>query len=118
MVEADLGGDDTPDTLTARGTEGPDVFKAGITGVTGVGARTEVFNADATGDVHAIAALGGDDTFATGIGVDGKAVVAFDGGGGDDTVNYSGTNGAGDDRASWPTARSRASARRRRRRPT
>ena len=92
-VEADLGGDDTPDTLTARGTEGPDAFKAGITGITGVGARTEVFNADATGDVHAIAALGGDDTFATGIGVDGKAVVAFDGGNGDDTVTYSGTSG-------------------------
>ena len=76
LVEADLGGDDTPDTLTARGTEGPDAFKAGITGISGVGARTEVFNADATGDVHQVAALGGDDTFAIGIGVDGKAVVA------------------------------------------
>jgi Ca2+-binding RTX toxin-like protein len=94
VVEADLGGDDTPDSLTARGTEGPDAFKAGITGISGVGARTEVFNADATGDVHQVAALGGDDTFATGIGVDGKAVVAFDGGAGDDTVNYSGTNDA------------------------
>ncbi len=92
VVEADLGGDATPDTLTARGTEGPDAFKAGINGVTGVGARTEVFNADPTGDVHQIAALGGDDTFATGVGVDGTAVVTFDGGGGDDAVDYSGTN--------------------------
>jgi predicted ester cyclase len=92
VVEADLGGDGIPDSLTARGTEGPDAFKAGVTGITGVGARTEVFNADPTGDVHQIAALGGDDTFATGIGVDGTAVATFDGGFGDDTVTYSGTN--------------------------
>ena len=117
VVEADLGGDDTPDTLTARGTEGPDAFKTGITGVTGVGARTEVFHADATGDVHAIAGLGGDDTFATGIGVDGKAEIAFDGGNGDDTVTYSGTNGPRRS-GSWLTAPSRGSARRRGRRPT
>ena len=58
-----------------------------------MGARTTVTNADATGDVHGIAALGGDDTLATGLGVGGTAVVTFDGGGGDDTVNYSGTNG-------------------------
>jgi Ca2+-binding RTX toxin-like protein len=94
VVEADLGGDAQPDSLTARGTEGPDAFKSGVTGITGVGARTEVFNADPTGDVHAIAGLGGDDTFATGIGVDGTAVATFDGGAGDDTVTYSGTNGA------------------------
>ncbi len=93
VVEADLGGDGVADTLTHRGTEGPDAFRAGVTGVTGVGARTEVFYAD-PGDVHAIAGLGGDDTFATGIGVDDKGVVAFDGGGGDDTVTYSGTNDA------------------------
>ena len=99
VVEADLGGDDTPDSLTKRGTEGPDAFKVGPTEITGVGARTAVTSADATGDVHGIAALGGDDTLATGLGVGGTAVVTFDGGGGDDTVNYSGTNGAGADRA-------------------
>ena len=93
VVEAELGGDDTPDSLTKRGTEGPDAFKVGPTEITGVGARTTVTSADATGDVHGIAALGGDDTLATGLGVGGTAVVTFDGGGDDDTVNYSGTNG-------------------------
>ena len=117
MVEADLGGDDTPDTLTARGTEGPDAFKAGITGITGVGARTRSPTPTRRATCTRIAALGGDDTFATGIGVDGKAVVTFDGGDGDDTVNYSGTNAPRRSRSS-PTACSPASARRRRPRPT
>jgi Ca2+-binding RTX toxin-like protein len=94
VVEADLGGDDTPDSLTKRGTEGPDAFKVSPTEIIGVGARTTVTGADATGDSHGIAALGGDDTLATGLGVTGTAVVTFDGGGGDDTVNYSGTNDA------------------------
>ncbi|HEX6024252.1 MAG TPA: hypothetical protein VFZ00_19845 [Solirubrobacter sp.] len=93
VVEADLGGDGLVDTLTHRGTEGPDAFKADILGVTGAGVRTEVFHADPT-DVHGIAALGGDDTFTTGIGVDDKGVVTFDGGGGQDAVTYSGTNDA------------------------
>ena len=93
MVEADLGGDDTPDTLTARGTEGPDAFKAGITGVTGVGARTEVFNADATGDVHAIAGARRRRHVRHGHRRRRQGRGHVRRRRGDDTLNYSGTNG-------------------------
>ena len=95
VVEADFTADGAADSLISRGTEGPDAFKVGATGITGVGARTRVINGDTTGDFLTVAALGGDDTIDTGIVPLGPAWVSIDGGAGDDVTNYAGT--AGDD---------------------
>ena len=92
-VEVDLGADGLPDTVTARGTEGDDAFVAGASGITGVGARTSVTGADATGDVFGLAALGGADTITSGIDALGSAVVTVDGGADADALRYSGTVG-------------------------
>ena len=94
-VEADFTADGVSDSLISRGTEGPDAFKVGSTGITGVGARTRVVNGDTTGDFLTVAALGGDDTIDTGIVPLGPAWVSIDGGAGTDVTNYAGT--AGDD---------------------
>ena len=94
-VEADFTADGAADSLISRGTEGPDAFKVGPTGITGVGARTRVIDGDTTGDFLTVAALGGDDTIATGIVPLGPAWVSIDGGAGDDVTTYAGT--AGDD---------------------
>jgi Ca2+-binding RTX toxin-like protein len=81
--------------VIARGTDGPDAIKVDATGVTGVGARTSIIGADATGDTLTAATLGDADTITSGVGIPGTAIMTIDGGDGADTTRYSGT--AGDD---------------------
>jgi hypothetical protein len=89
------GGDGQPDTVVARGTEGPD--EADVTAddgrivVGGLAAQTRVAGSEATHDSVNVATLGGADALATGVGITGPAEVNLDGGDGADTATYDGT---------------------------
>ena len=101
LVDVDLnagggGGDDgQPDTVTARGTDGPDRIQLTAPGrfptVSGLAAEVLVEGAQETNDSVGVATLGGDDTITTGREVAGPESVNVDGGDGDDTVRYDGT---------------------------
>ena len=88
-------GDGAADTVTAFGTTGADHAtvraRDGSVIVSGLGAQLRVTGAESTLDTVGVSTLDGDDTIETGVGIPGPAAVDIDGGGGSDTVTYSGT---------------------------
>ena len=88
-------GDGAADTVTAFGTTGADHAtvraRDGSVIVSGLGAQLRVTGAESTLDTVGVSTLDGDDTIETGVGIPGPAAVDIDGGGGTDTVTYSGT---------------------------
>jgi predicted ester cyclase len=100
-VDADLGatgggGDGAADSVTARGTDGPDDVSLSSPGgfpiVSGLFAEVIVESAEAALDDVNVATLGGADTIRTGREVFGPASYNVDGGDGDDVTRYAGTD--------------------------
>ena len=107
-VDADLSafdgtGDNTADTVIARGTDGPDnvgfASPDGWPVVTGIGAQTRVIGGGEPAlDNLVVQTLGGADTATMTLGVTSPIPVHVDGGDGDDLARVIGT--AGDDQIS------------------
>ena len=97
-ADVDLGADGAADTVAVRGTDGPDnaafTSSDGAIHVDGLSTDVAVTGAEPLDDVRA-EALGGDDTFVSGVTTAGSATVTADGGTGVDHAVYKGT--AGDD---------------------
>ncbi len=92
------GGDAVADTVIDRGTDNADSVKVGGSGgavaVSGSsGAETRVSGGEAIDAVN-VAALGGADAIAVGVGIPGPAEVNVDGGDGADKTTYAGTGDA------------------------
>jgi hypothetical protein len=96
-ADVDLGADGAADTVTARGTDGPDsvAFTSanGAIRVSGLSTDVSVTGAEPLDDVRA-ETLGDDDKFASGVATAGSATVTADGGTGVDDVLL---GGAGND---------------------
>jgi len=90
------GGDGSPDTVIANGTDGADYVDVGSDGATAVGSRlsrqVRVAGGEPTLDNVNVATLGEADTIDAGVDFAGSAPVTIDGGEGSDTTSYDGTN--------------------------
>jgi len=103
LVDVDLdasagGGDGQADTVIARGTDEADkVFFSSPDGrpiVNGLGAQTRVRGGEAALDNLVVQSLGGADTATMTVGVAAAIPLHMDGGDGDDTARYNGTDAA------------------------
>jgi hypothetical protein len=85
-VDVDLsapggGGDAEPDTVTARGTEGPDVVsvtRPGLVRVAGLAAITRVLGSEWERDTLRVETLGGNDAVSVGAAVDETIMLVVD----------------------------------------
>ena len=102
LVDVDLdaivgGGDGQPDTVIARGTDEADEVSIaspdGLPVVNGIGARTRVRGGEAALDSFVVQTLAGADTATMTVGVSSAIPLHIDGGEGDDTAHYNGSNG-------------------------
>ena len=102
LVDVDLdafagGVDGAPDTVIARGTDEADrvSFSSpdGLPVVNGIGAQTRVRGGEGALDSFVVQALAGDDTATMTVGVSSAIPLHIDGGEGDDTAHYNGSNG-------------------------
>ena len=102
LVDVDLdasagGGDGAADTVIAEGT--PEADTATFTSpdgrpvVNGIGAQTRVTGGEPALDNFVVQTLGGADTATVTVGVTGAIPLHMDGGEGDDTAQYNGSNG-------------------------
>jgi Ca2+-binding RTX toxin-like protein len=100
-VDVDLsapggGGDGEPDTVTSRGTNGPDQVGVASPGgqvvVSGLPVRLAVTGSEAGGDQVNVETLGGTDEATMGVGVAGPAEINVNGGDATDTARYNGAN--------------------------
>src|SRR3954470_18963495 len=90
------GGEGSPDTVIAQGTDQADDVNVGSTAgnvvVDGPSGRVAVSGNEAALDNVDVDALGGADTINAGVGFTGPIPVTVNGGDGSDTTTYSGTN--------------------------
>jgi len=89
-------GDGAADTVIATGTPGSDNVtvsgKGGNVLVSGLAEKLQVSGGEPANDAVEVAALGGDDTIGSGVGVTGPQITV-DGGDGNDQVTFSGSGG-------------------------
>ena len=90
-------GDDAKDNVIVTGTSGPDRFTAsspepGSALISGLAAKVQVDHAESTQDIVTLNGLGGADAFVSGVDVTGPSAIAVDGGEGDDTARYLGSD--------------------------
>jgi Ca2+-binding RTX toxin-like protein len=102
LVDVDLdafvgGGDGAADTVVAQGTAAADKVSFsspdGLPVVDGLGAQTRVRGGEAALDNIIAATLGGDDTATSTVGVNSPIPLHIDGGEGNDSAHYNGSNG-------------------------